>query len=99
MRSPVKQILRTSFALFVLLNSTSNEYGLGLKEHHWGSKKVPIRDVIVMTNEKPKEEFKHVKVLALRELLGYINYFAPSLDTEDVQRIFGYLKHRMRKYT
>ncbi len=99
LRSPVKQILRTSFALFVLLNSTSNKYGLSLKEHHWGSKKVPIRNVIVMTNEKPKEEFKHVKVLALRELIGYINYFEQTLDMEDVQRIFEYLKQQMRKYT
>ena len=84
---------------YILLNSTSNEYGLGLKEHHWGSKKVPIRKIIVMTNEKPKEEFKHVKVLALRELLGYINYFDQTLDPEDVQRIFVYLKEQMRKYT
>jgi hypothetical protein len=99
LRSPVKQILRTSFALFVLLNSASSKYGLRLKKHHWGSKKVPIRNVIVMTNEKPKEEFKHVKVLALRELLGYINYFDQTLDPEDVQRIFEYLKQRMRKYT
>jgi hypothetical protein len=27
-----------------------------------------------MTNAKPKEEFKHVKVLSLNELNGYIKY-------------------------
>ena len=75
LRSPVKQILRTSYALFVLLNSDSKFNDIKLERHHWGSKKIPIRNIIVMTNEKPKEEFKYVKVLSLSELNGYIQYF------------------------
>ncbi len=95
LRSPVKQILRTSYALFVLLNSDSKFNNIELKRHHWGSKKIPIRNIIVMTNEKPKEEFKHVKVLSLSELNGYIQYFEPLFSSEEVQSIFEYLKHRM----
>ena len=38
LRSPVKQILRTSYALFVLLNSESEYNKIKLNRHHWGSK-------------------------------------------------------------
>lgn len=95
LRSPVKQILRTSYALFVLLNSDSKFDDIKLEHHHWGSKKIPIRNVIVMTNEKPKEEFKHVKVLSLSELNGYIQYFEQLFSGKEVKSIFEYLKNRM----
>lgn len=93
LRSPVEQILRTSYALFVLLNSKTN---ISLARHHWGSKKIPIRNIIVMINEKPKEEFKHVKVLSLNELNGYIKYFDPIFNDTEVKSIFDYL--RMKKH-
>jgi len=95
LRSPVKQILRTSFALFVLLNSDSKSNDIKLERHHWGVKKIPIRNIIVMINEKPKEEFKHVKVLSLNELIGYIQYFDQTFNGEEVKGIFEYLKRRM----
>jgi len=94
LRSPVNQILRTSFALFVFLNSDSRLNDIRLERHHWGAKKIPIRNIIVMINEKPKEEFKHVRVLSLNELIGYIQYFDQSLDGEEVKGIFEYLKKR-----
>jgi hypothetical protein len=88
LRSPVEQILRTSYALFVLLNSESN---ISLARHHWGSKKIPIRNIIVMTNEKPKEEFKHVKILSLNELNRYIKYFDDIFGEAEVENIFNFL--------
>ena len=88
LRSPVEQILRTSYALFMLLNSESN---VSLTRHHWGSRKIPIRNIIIMTNEKPKEEFKHVKVLSLNELNGYIKYFDEIFSESEVENIFNYL--------
>ncbi len=90
LRSPVKQVSRTSYALFVLLNSESN---VELIRHHWGSARIPIRNVIVMTKVKPKEEFKHVKVLTLDQLNGYIQYFDEIFDNDEVNQIFNYLKN------
>jgi len=72
----------------VLLNSESNT---SLTRHHWGSKKIPIRNIIIMTNEKPKEEFKHVKILSLNELNGYIKYFDEFFSESEVENIFNYL--------
>jgi len=93
LRSPVKQILRTSFALFTLLNSDSKQNDINLLHHHWGAKKIPIRNIIVLINKKPKEEFKHVKVLTLNELIGYIKYFDQTFNGDEIKGIFEYLKN------
>ncbi|MCH9695195.1 MAG: NERD domain-containing protein [Gammaproteobacteria bacterium] len=94
LRSPVEQVKRTGFALFVMLNSDAGEKSLKLARHHWGAKKIPIRNVIVMTNEKPREEFKYVKVLSLSELVGYIEYFNQTFSDDEVRIIFEFLKKK-----
>ncbi len=96
LRSPIKQIMRTSYALFVLLNSESEYNEINLNSHHWGNKQIPIRNIIVMINEKPKEKFKYVKVKSLNELNGYITYFDPIFNDAEVKSISDYL--RMNKY-
>ena len=92
LRSPIKQIMRTSYALFVLLNSESEYNKIKLDRHHWGNKQIPIRNIIVMINEKPKEKFKHVKVVTLNELIGYISYFDSIFNDAEVKSITDYLR-------
>ena len=91
LRSPVQQIKRTSFVLFKLLNNEMNNYHLRLDKHHWGDKKISIRNLIVLTNTKPKEEFQYVKILTVNELPGYVNYFRPSFTNAETQRIASFL--------
>ena len=92
LRSPVKQIMRTSYALFVLLNSESEYNKIKLDRHHWGSKQIPVRNIIVMIIEKPKEKFKNVKVASLNELIGYITYFDSIFNDVEVKSIAAYLR-------
>lgn len=87
LRSPVEQIKRTSFALFYLLNKEISNYQLGLDRHHWGDKKIPIKNLIVLTNEKPKEEFQYVKILTLNELVSYVKYFKPVFSFTETKAI------------
>jgi len=91
LRSPVQQIKRTSFVLFKLLNNEIGNSHLLLDKHHWGDKKISIKNLIVLTNTKPKEEFQYVKILTLNELLGYINYFKPIFSSIETQRIAEFL--------
>ena len=91
LRSPVQQIRRTSFVLFKLLNNEMSNYHLRLDRHHWGDKKISIKNLIVMTNTKPQEEFQFVKILTLNELLGYINYFKPTFSINETQRIADFI--------
>lgn len=86
LRSPVDQIRRANYALFHLLNSDL-DVNLYLNSHHWGTKKLPVKNLIVLKKDRPREEFQYVKVLNLQELLSYINYFKPILSKFETQRI------------
>lgn len=89
-RSPVKQINRSSFALYATL-TYSRELDAKLNKHHWGEKKIPMRKIIVMINQKPREKFKFVKVTTVKELNRYITYFDPIFDDAEVKMISNYL--------
>lgn len=94
LRSPVKQIKRTNFALFKIL---VKEISSLLDRHHWGDKKVPIRNLIVLINQKPNEEFQHVKILTLKELRNYVEYFKPIFSAKETQKIANFLLKLDRK--
>ncbi|NCU04749.1 MAG: NERD domain-containing protein [Chitinophagaceae bacterium] len=91
LRSPVQQVKRTNFALFRLLTEGIANKSVHLNRHHWGDRKIPIRNLIVLTNSKPNEEFQHVKILTLDELLSYVRYFKPVLSSEETEAISTYL--------
>ncbi len=91
LRSPVEQIKRTNFALFKILTGDISKNRVKLKHHHWGDRKIPVKNLIVLTNSKPNEEFQYVKVLTVNELLGYIKYFKPVFTNEETERIANYL--------
>ena len=89
LRSPVAQIQRAGFAIYVLLNS--NKRRSILKPHHWGSKEIPLRNIIAMIHHKPREKFQYVTIKKLKELNGYINHFKPLFDNSEIQSIADYL--------
>ncbi len=87
LRSPVEQIRRANFALFYLLNNDKSNYHIHLDHHHWGDKKIPVKNLIVLTGTKPKEEFQYVKILTVGELLSYIDYFKPIFTEAETKKI------------
>ncbi len=91
LRSPVEQIKRTNFALFKILTGDISRNRVKLKHHHWGDRKIPVKNLIVLTNSKPNEEFQYVKVLTVNELLGYVKYFKPVFTNEETETIANYL--------
>jgi len=59
--------------------------------HHWGNKKIPLRNIVAMIHHKPKEKFQYVVIKKLRELNSYINHFEPLFNESEVHRIADYL--------
>ncbi|SIR08152.1 nuclease-related domain-containing protein [Maribacter ulvicola] len=86
LRSPIEQIRRSNFALYIYISEN-----ITLHNHHWGEQKIPIRNLIVMINNKPNTEFKFVSVKLLKELNDYIKYFEPILTEEQVNEITSHL--------
>ena len=85
--SPVEQLKRTSYVLFLFLNDTSN-YNDSILEHHWGSKKISVRNILLLINNKPNLEFQFVKLLTVNEVLSYIKYFKPIYSAAEVKAIY-----------
>lgn len=86
LRSPIEQIERANFALYVYMSEN-----LTLNGHHWGEQQIPIRNLIIMINNKPKAEFKYVKIKLLKEMNDYIKYFEPVLTENQLNRIVSKL--------
>ncbi|WP_461453681.1 nuclease-related domain-containing protein [Mucilaginibacter sp.] len=89
LRSPIDQIKRTSFALFKILNERIVDNIL--RRHHWGERKISIRNLIVLIDQKPNEEFSYVKILNLKDLNRYIEYFKPCLSAIEMHLLANYL--------
>lgn len=86
LRSPIEQIERSNFALYVYISEN-----IALNEHHWGEQKIPIRNLIVMINNKPTAKFKFVSIKLLKELNDYIKYFEPVLTEKQMNRMITQL--------
>jgi hypothetical protein len=89
--SPVEQVRRSSFTLFCYLNNSVERGILSFFKDGWGSRKISIRNIILMINAKPSKEYQHVKILNLSEVCGYIKYFEPVFSEEEVNQISNYL--------
>lgn len=81
LRSPIEQIQRSNFALFIHL---SNHINLN---HHWGIKKIPLRNILVMINNKPLTDFKYIKVKKVNELNYYVNNFKSVFSKLEFEKI------------
>ncbi|MDB9712890.1 NERD domain-containing protein [Flavobacteriaceae bacterium] len=82
LRSPIKQIERANFALYIYVSDN-----VSLNEHHWGEQTIPIRNLIVMINNKPTGKFKYVAVKLLKELNDYLKYFEPVLNQSELDKV------------
>ncbi|MCF8294615.1 MAG: NERD domain-containing protein [Bacteroidales bacterium] len=87
LRSPVQQIIRSSYAL----NRVIHNHASYLFSHHWGKRKISLRNLIVFINQKPIEEFEYVKLLTLNKLRGYIEYFKPGMTIDETESLVKYL--------
>lgn len=95
LHSPVSQLKRSSFALFMVLNNKIR--GLSLNPHHWGKRKIAVKNLVVLINQKPSEEFQYVKILTLNQLLNYIQYFPPIYTGKETECIANELINLSRK--
>ncbi|MFD2148273.1 nuclease-related domain-containing protein [Mucilaginibacter antarcticus] len=89
--SPIKQISRANFALYRILNGNVRNQKSLLNGHFLGTKKVPIKNLLVLINKKPLEQFPFVKILSLADLLKYVNYFQPCFSNDETLKIANYL--------
>lgn len=89
--SPVEQVKRTSYAVFLLLNQAVSQNRLPAVNHHWGLRKISVNNIVLMINRTPNQEFQYVKILSLGNLCSHITRHEPKLTGEDVRQITEFL--------
>lgn len=95
LKSPVAQINNLKYALSIILNK-STQLKWSVNNHHWGNQKTPIRNIIVLINQKLEEKFHYTKICTLNELNGYIKWFNTEKQKviytpSQVEKIASYL--------
>jgi len=89
--SPVKQLLRSSYALFVHLNNAIKSGEINLKKHHWGDKEIKVRNILLMIGRKPNEEFQFIKIKSLKDVRDYIKWFDPIFSDDEFINIANFI--------
>ncbi len=91
--SPVKQVRRSGYALFRVINNATDNGFIRLDDS-WGDRAISVRNMIVFTASFVQKKYKHVKLSDLASMNGYIQYFDEGLAIGDVNKIVSYLVNR-----
>jgi hypothetical protein len=92
--SPVQQVKRVAFALFVYLNDAVNRCAIRRFKSNWGNKKISPRQIVVSMNRVPHADFQFVKVLNVSNLTVNIASRAIELSPLEVDEISRFLLER-----
>ena len=85
--SPIKQIRRTSFALFCYLNDFIRKGYLNSFSSHWGEYKISIKSLLLMINASTREQFQYVKVTDLQHLITDITRKDTVFNQKQIKEI------------
>lgn len=80
LRSPIEQIQRSSYALFVFINKN-----ISLNSHHWGSKQISLKSVVVMAGATTNQKFKFITIKQLDQINRYLTYFDAIFNDREVE--------------
>lgn len=70
--SPIKQLKRNNFAMFVLLNQAVERGEIDNFSNHWGEKKISPRNILCLINHRPNQEFQYVRTLSENQVTQYV---------------------------
>lgn len=92
--SPVQQVKRVAFALFVYLNDAVNRGIVRGFDNNWGKKKISPRLIVVSMKPVPHTDFQFVKVLNISNLTVNIASRAIEFSPSEVDEISRFLLER-----
>ncbi len=72
--SPVKQINRSGLAIYVRLNNAIKDGYLISFNIQWGTQKITMKKLVLLTGYSQSDEYDFVKLVTLRDLRSYITY-------------------------
>ena len=83
--SPIKQLKRSGFALFIILNDFIR--GSYLFSNNWGQTKLSVSNILLMMNSSTNETFQFVKILTESNCINYITKRPVILNDDQIKFI------------
>jgi len=90
--SPVKQLKRSSYALFVLLNGIIKDRKIAVFSNNWGQFKISISNILLMLNTSTDQQFQFIKILTEDNLINYITKGRTVFNKDQIKYLVGILK-------
>ena len=85
--SPIRQLRRSSFALFVSLNQDIRKGVIDKLSNHWGNMKVSPKSLLCVMDHLPDQEFQYVKTLSVHQIARYIRNQKSQFDKKAVDSL------------
>ena len=93
--SPIKQLKRSNFAIFVLLNQAVEKGDIDNFSNHWGNKKISPKNILCLMNHKPNQEFQYVKMLSDNQIASYVGNQRQAFSQNEVESLAENLLSRI----
>ena len=93
--SPVKQIRRSGYALYTIINSAIKSRTINIGDS-WGNRSVSVRNIIAFSASSTNKKFEHVKLLEASSINGYIEWFEQELSESDTRKIRDFVVRSSR---
>lgn len=89
--SPIKQVRRAGFALFVLLNQAMKDGEVRRASTGWGDRKISIKTAVVFRGKVPQGQYEFVRILGIERLNAYLTSGRHEFCAEEIESIVSYL--------
>ena len=89
--SPIKQLRRSGFALFRMLNQAIENRHISGFAHHWGEQQISPKNILCFLKHAPRERFQHVTVLSPQRLTHYIHHQEQLFSRQQIESLVEYL--------
>ena len=89
--SPVKQLRRSGFALFLMLNQAIENRQISGFTHHWGEKQISPKKILCFLKHAPSEHFQYISILSPQRLTHYIHHQKHLFSRQQIESLVEYL--------
>ena len=93
--SPIKQLKRSNFAMFVLLNQAVERGEIDNFSDHWGDRKISPKNILCLINHRPNREFQYVRTLSENQIAQYVRNQSQTFSQIEVNSLAENLLSRI----
>ncbi|MYJ23560.1 MAG: NERD domain-containing protein, partial [Nitrospira sp. SB0673_bin_12] len=93
--SPIRQLKRYNFAIFVLLNQAVERGEIDNFSNHWGDRQISPKNILCLINHRPNQEFQYVRTLSENQIAHYVGNQRQAFSPRETESLAGYLLSRI----